>query len=211
MWLPFIFSDTRAGRHSGILAPQFGFGDIVRNSPTYRRNVDHVGYYWALNDYMDFGDVARLAELRRRDRTAIQAGFATTPTGTTSGSIAFSAAESASATPNSGYGSPTNLAISWAHNQDFSHDAHLNTSLNYVTSTALQRQNTFNPYHGARDDRVGGELSEQVWPGVGLDRRNAQTVSGAHAGRPDAADAFSITTTPITLGDVAELDADAEL
>ena len=29
-------------------------GDIVRNSPTYRRNVEHLGYYWALNDYMDF-------------------------------------------------------------------------------------------------------------------------------------------------------------
>src|SRR5262249_55398814 len=53
LWLPFIFSDTRPGRHSGILAPQFGIGDIVRNSPTYRRNVDHVGYYWAISDYMD--------------------------------------------------------------------------------------------------------------------------------------------------------------
>ena len=34
--------------------PQFGIGDIVRNSPTARRRVDHVGYYWALSDYMDF-------------------------------------------------------------------------------------------------------------------------------------------------------------
>ena len=55
MWLPFFFSDTKTGRHSGILPPQFGVGDIVRNSPTYRRNVEHVGYYWALNDYMDLG------------------------------------------------------------------------------------------------------------------------------------------------------------
>ena len=37
MWFPFIFTDQRPGRHSGILAPQFGVGDIVRNSPTYRR------------------------------------------------------------------------------------------------------------------------------------------------------------------------------
>src|SRR5262249_40565094 len=54
MWLPFIFSDTHGGRHSGILVPQFGIGDIVRNSPTYRRNIDHAGYYWAISDYMDF-------------------------------------------------------------------------------------------------------------------------------------------------------------
>ena len=52
-WLPFIFTDQRPGRHSGILSPQFGLSDIVRNSPTYRRNVDHVGYYWAPNDYYD--------------------------------------------------------------------------------------------------------------------------------------------------------------
>jgi hypothetical protein len=44
LWLPFIFSDTRSGRHSGLLPPQFGIGDIVRNSPTYRRNVEHLGY-----------------------------------------------------------------------------------------------------------------------------------------------------------------------
>ena len=53
-WLPFIFTDTKPGRHSGILVPQFGIGDIVRNSPSYRRNIEHAGYYWALNDYMDF-------------------------------------------------------------------------------------------------------------------------------------------------------------
>jgi len=29
LWLPFIFSDTRSGRHSGLLPPMFGFGDIV--------------------------------------------------------------------------------------------------------------------------------------------------------------------------------------
>jgi len=52
-WLPFVFTDQAPGRHSGILAPQFGVGDIVRNSPSYRRNVDHVGYYWAISDYMD--------------------------------------------------------------------------------------------------------------------------------------------------------------
>ena len=96
MWLPFIFSDTRSGRHSGILAPQFGVGDIVRNSPTYRRNVDHAGYYWALNDYMDFGtwlDWRSSAGAHER-RSGLD--YATTPIGTTSGSIAFLAVASAS-------------------------------------------------------------------------------------------------------------------
>ena len=52
-WLPFIFQDMRQGRRSGVLTPRFGVSDIVRNSPTYRRNVENIGYYWAINDYMD--------------------------------------------------------------------------------------------------------------------------------------------------------------
>ncbi|MEK7381432.1 MAG: putative LPS assembly protein LptD, partial [Gemmatimonadota bacterium] len=52
-WLPFIFQETKPGRKSGILVPQFGFNDIVRNSAGYRRQVTDFGYYWAINDYLD--------------------------------------------------------------------------------------------------------------------------------------------------------------
>src|SRR5207302_775244 len=41
---------------------------------------------------------------------------------------------------------PTNKAVSWAHQQDFGRNNHINTNVNFVTSTQLQRQNTFNPY-----------------------------------------------------------------
>ena len=53
MWLPFLFQDIRSGRRSGIIAPNVGVSDIVRNSPSYRRNVEGLGYYFALNDYLD--------------------------------------------------------------------------------------------------------------------------------------------------------------
>ena len=33
MWFPFIFSDTRSGRHSGILPPQFGLGLVLGVTP----------------------------------------------------------------------------------------------------------------------------------------------------------------------------------
>jgi hypothetical protein len=144
LWLPFIFSDTRPGRHSGILAPQFGIGDIVRNSPTYRRNVDHVGYYWAMSDYMDVaawfdwrssagstqGDPGWMRVngdwnykwIDRFMAGRIGVGYTTQANGL------------------------TNTAITWTHGQEFSHDSRLNLSANYVTSTTLQRQNTFNPY-----------------------------------------------------------------
>jgi hypothetical protein len=53
LWLPFIFQDMRQGRRSGILTPRFGIADIIRTTPTYRRQIENVGYYFAINDYMD--------------------------------------------------------------------------------------------------------------------------------------------------------------
>ena len=43
LWLPFIFQDMRRGRRSGLMPPQFGINDIVRNSPQYRRHVTNLG------------------------------------------------------------------------------------------------------------------------------------------------------------------------
>jgi hypothetical protein len=53
LWVPFVYQDLRKGRRSGLLPPRFGFSDIVRNSSNYRRHIDGLGWYWALNDYMD--------------------------------------------------------------------------------------------------------------------------------------------------------------
>jgi lipopolysaccharide assembly outer membrane protein LptD (OstA) len=54
MWLPFIWQDMRQGRRSGILVPRFGVNDLVRPNSGYRRHVTNIGYYFAINDYMDF-------------------------------------------------------------------------------------------------------------------------------------------------------------
>lgn len=53
LWLPFLFQDTRPGRRSGILPPQFGLNDIIRPSGGYNRQVTGAGYYWAPSDYFD--------------------------------------------------------------------------------------------------------------------------------------------------------------
>jgi Tat protein translocase TatC len=52
-WIPFLFQDAKADRHSGILVPQFGFNDIVRPQRNYNRQITNIGYYWAPNDYFD--------------------------------------------------------------------------------------------------------------------------------------------------------------
>lgn len=51
-WLPFIVQDMERGRRSGILVPEFGVNDIVRNSSGYTREISNIGAYWAINDYL---------------------------------------------------------------------------------------------------------------------------------------------------------------
>jgi LptD protein len=143
MWLPFIFQDIRTGRRSGILPPRVGFAELVRNSPTYRRSVENIGYYFALTDYidaqvsMDWRSSARAteqdpgwtrynAELRYRwlDRFM-------------SGQLALSQNKLSTGS--------SNTAVSWSHAQEFSSRTRLNSNLNYVTSTQILRRTVFNP------------------------------------------------------------------
>jgi hypothetical protein len=163
-WLPFIFQDMRSGRRSGVLTPRFGVSDIVRNSPTYRRHVENVGYYWALNDYMDL-------ELSFDWRSGTGGPTVASDPGWMrfngqwqynwlsrflSGSIG-----SSYTTQNDGN---TNLALSWAHRQSFSRDRNITANLNYVSSTTLQRQNSFNPYSVLATIRSQANYSDRIGP-----------------------------------------------
>jgi hypothetical protein len=144
MWLPFIVQDLRTGRRSGVLTPQFGISELLRNSPSYRRHVENVGYYFDINDYMDlqtwldwrssaraseedpgwtrYSEVFRYHWLDRFVTGSFGVSYETLSNGT------------------------TNTAISWQHQQDFSLTSHLNMNINYETSTAIQQTTYFNPY-----------------------------------------------------------------
>lgn len=155
LWLPFVFQDMRSGRHSGFLPPIVGFTDIVRNAPSYRRKVENIGYFWALNDYMDFeasfdwrsgasgattadpGWMKYNAEWRYRvlDRF-LQGSLATIYTNQNDGR--------------------TNLAINWTHRQELSKNRSFTSNVNWVKETFIQRQTSFNPY------QVVGTIRSQV-------------------------------------------------
>ena len=143
MWLPFIFQDIRSGRRSGILTPRIGIAELVRNSPTYRRTAENLGYYFALTDYVD----AQVSmDWRSSARgTAFDPGW-TRVNGELryrwldrflSGSLALS--------QNTLSTGSRNTAVSWSHAQEFSSKTRLNTNLNYVSSTQVQRQTIINP------------------------------------------------------------------
>jgi hypothetical protein len=143
MWLPFIFQDIREGRRSGILPPRIGFAELVRNSPTYRRTAENLGYYFALNDYVD---AQVTMDWRSSARATVQDPGWVRFNGEVryrwldrfvSGSLALS--------QNTLSSGSRNTALSWSHAQEFSSRTRLNTNLNYVSSTQVQRQTIINP------------------------------------------------------------------
>jgi len=144
MWLPFIFQDIRPGRRSGILPLRVGVSDLVRNNPQYRRHIENIGFYWALSDYMDAtawvdwrssagGDSLDPGwyKLNAETKYAVMSRFL-------SGRLAASYQKQRN--------DLDNLAVSWGHQQKLGRARSLSANLNYVTSTRLQRQNSFNPY-----------------------------------------------------------------
>ncbi|MGH9423653.1 MAG: putative LPS assembly protein LptD, partial [Thermoanaerobaculia bacterium] len=92
----------------------------------------------------------------------------------------------------------TNTAISWAHQQDFSQTTHLTTDVNYVTSTTLQRQNTFDPRQALATIQSHVNYTQQFGPAsftMGGSRRQ-------YPGRNDVSQDFpnfSISTPTLAL------------
>jgi hypothetical protein len=142
-WLPFVFQDLRSGRRSGIIPPRFGVSDIVRNSPSYRRTIEDLGYYFALSDYYD-AQVA-LDWRSGAGQTANDPGWIRYKGSLDyrwlnrfmSGGIDVSYLKQDDGL--------TNKTYSWNHDQQFSQKSRLTMNLNYASSTTIQRRNTFNP------------------------------------------------------------------
>src|SRR5882724_8178011 len=137
MWLPFIFQDVRKGRRSGILVPRFGLNDIVRPVRSYERHVLNVGYYWAINDYLDLlvkADwyAARYLSLRARSSYKWLDRFI-------DGGISFKRYSQLDVPGSS-------IRLGWQHQQQFSSRTHLSASVDYSTNTRVIQNNTVNPF-----------------------------------------------------------------
>jgi hypothetical protein len=143
MWLPFVFQDTRSGRRSGILPPRIGVAELVRNSSNYHRSVENVGYYFNMGNYSDAtawfdwrsgaegsttdpGWLRFNAETRYRITNRFLQGRL---------SASWLAQRDGS----------RNKTISLQHEQAFNQNRRISANVNWVQSTTLQRQNTFNP------------------------------------------------------------------
>ncbi|HEX6627742.1 MAG TPA: twin-arginine translocase subunit TatC, partial [Gemmatimonadaceae bacterium] len=198
MWLPFIFQDMRSGRRSGVLTPRFGVSELFRNSPTYRRHIENLGYYFAISDYMDAqvaldwrsgsrpsegdpGWIQYNGELQYRWLDRFMTGRL--------GAYRHSQRDGTS-----------NTAVSWYHSQDFSQNTRFHADINYMTNTTLQRTTTFNAAQVLASIRSNATYDTKLGPAsMSLGFSNSQ-----HSGRKEVDREFPIFSISSPVIAVAE-------
>lgn len=134
-WIPFLFQDTKPGRRSGILIPQFGFNDVVRPSRGYNRQITNIGYYWAISDYLDaqvqldwFSN--RYLQYGLSARYAVLDRFL-------SGGVDYSEQHES--------GGSTSRSITVNHQQRFDVSTTLSLNASYVTQSSVIARNSIDP------------------------------------------------------------------
>ncbi|NUR33505.1 MAG: LPS-assembly protein LptD [Gemmatimonadaceae bacterium] len=197
MWLPFLFQDIRGGRHSGILSPNFGVSDIVRNCPSYRRQIEGLGYYWAISDFLDaqasFDWRSSAGQVDLNDISFTRYN----------GELRYRWLEryvtGNLATAYTIQGEQRNTAISWGHSQDFTRNSSLRMDLNYVSNTTLHRSTLVNPYAVLSTIRSSATYTQKLGPAN-------FTLGGSRTQQPGRTQAdmtfpsFSMNTSPLNLG-----------
>lgn len=198
MWLPFVFQDLRSGRRSGLLPPRIGVSDIVRNSPTYRRQIENLGWYFAINDYMD----AKVyldwrSGVRPRDGdpgwTQYNADFNYKWLNRfLGGGIGVT---HRTFLDGSGY---TN--IGWNHSQQFNEQRRITANLRYAENTRLLARSTTDPFESSSNTVSSLSYSDRFGPfalSAGGDRTQ-------YTGRPYISQSFprlSLTAEPMNIGE----------
>ena len=188
-WLPFLFQDTKRGRRSGILIPEFGFNDIVRQSRNYNRTIKNIGYYWAPNDYVDL--LARFDWFSNRYIEFGVEGQYRWIDRFMRGAISFSRSKEV--------GGATNSRIVWNHNQTFDVTTRLNVSLDYSTNSSIIRRNSIDPRLTTQQIRSSANLAKQFkWGNLTLGATRSQNVNDGSG--TQTVPSLSLSPKPIDFG-----------
>ncbi|MBI4420058.1 MAG: twin-arginine translocase subunit TatC [Gemmatimonadetes bacterium] len=172
LWLPFIFQDMRRGRRSGILVPRFGINDIVRPNRGYRRHISNVGYYVAINDYLDAQaaldwfagtSVSVNGQLQYRWLNRFVTGAVSVTRMQQTGE---------------GDGGQRSLHLQWTHQQSFNLRTRFSANVDYATSSQILRRNTIDPYLETASLRSTANFNKQFgWGALSIGGSRAQELS----------------------------------
>jgi hypothetical protein len=199
LWLPFIFQNVHGGRSSGMLTTRFGISDIIRNSPSYHRNIENLGYYWVFNDYMD---AAAWLDWRSgaggsnpndpgylKTNFDYQYNWLNRFLGGNIGGDYWAMGDGSS-----------KLGLRLSHGQRFSHEGNLQLNLNYSSNTTIQQRNSFDPVATLATISSQAQYSRRFGPATfSLGGTRTQ-----YPGRPQIDQAFpnlTISSAPINFGE----------
>jgi Tat protein translocase TatC len=174
LWLPFIFQDVRPGRRSGMLTPRFGVNDLVRPNRGYERHFANLGYFVAINDYLDL--MAAADWYAGRNLTAHGQVRYKWLDRFIDGGFTYSRVEELD--------SPfSSSQITWQHAQSFDSRTRLNAIINYATQGTVLQQNSVDP------SLATASLSSQVnfdkrfaWGTLNMGGSRSQDLSSGQVG-----------------------------
>jgi lipopolysaccharide assembly outer membrane protein LptD (OstA) len=175
--LPFGIFPSERGRRSGIVAPAYGESDKGRY-------LAHIGYYWAINDYMDWnlradGYTKGSWVLYSDYRYALRYNF--------TGGISGSYAKTISGLPgDAGYSKQSLFNLRFNHNQDFNPTTRL--VVDFTFSSGDYYQATSNNLNDLlRQNIVSNATLTKSWEGtpnsMTVNVRRDQVIAGTNAGQ----------------------------
>ena len=171
MWLPFIFQDIRGGRRSGILFPRFGLNDLVRPTRSYSRHITDLGYYFAINDYMDLLVSGDWYDDRNVSFHA-QAGYRWIDR-FMQGSLTYTRT-----TEIGEGGGSRNTRIGWHHSQSFDARTNLNANIDYSSNGRVIQRNSLNPFEVTSSVTSGASFNKRFsWATLTIGGTRSQELS----------------------------------
>lgn len=189
LWLPFLFQDTKPGRRSGLLPPQFGFNDIVRPNSRYNRQITGAGYYFAPNDYLDVaGRVDWYAN--RYFEWTVDGQYRWLDRFTT-GRVSYSRRREPEGA--------TGWQLQWNHQQNFSLSTSLTASVNYMSNTSIVNRNAIDPIVSTQQVNSSINLQRRLpWGTVSVGGSRRQTLSDGTGSQ--TLPSLTISPKPIDIG-----------
>lgn len=162
LWLPWFWQPENKGRNSGVLTPRFGFAELVRNTASYRRTVENVGFYIAPSQYYD-GTVSMDWRSGARP-SASDPGFVKL-----NGELRYHWLDRfitgrLGVRRNAQDNGLTTMSYSLNHDQKFSLKSSVNLSLQYVTNTSAEQRTIINPLEAISTIQSRGNYQTQFGP-----------------------------------------------
>jgi hypothetical protein len=191
-WLPWMVQSMKQDRRSGLLMPEFGLNDIVRNSTGYERRLSNLGFYWAMNDYMS---TKATFEWYSGNWKALEGGLTYRWLRQfLSGNLAVKHYWR----EQEGLGSSRELTLNTSNNWQPNERTRINLNANYASSTDFVTRNSFDPRELNRSITSAGSINRTFdWGSVslGADRRQQLSTGQVNTTLPS----LNLSLTPITL------------